>query len=501
MGSRLVFLACFLLLVLVVREVSARGNHIQVKGGSLRKRGSRRENKQGSAFEERRFSPIDGDDEDFLVVAASGKGEESFFSKDSTKGLLCILGGALMHITLGTLYCWGNFMSYAPESLKFFDGAKHPGVSPDALLIMPATLASQCLTMPFGAQLAAKYGSRATMMLGAIIVSAGVFLSSYATSLTSFLMLYAVMFGAGIGLSYTSPMIAGWKWMPDKKGLVSGAILTGFGAGGFFFNIIGTKLVNPRALNPVDGVFPDEVYNNFPSMLRKLGALYLIGGFAGSMLVTEPAKPAGGSKAAAPAVGTGIKESLTTKQFWLMWTMIVCSASAGLNVAAIYKQFAASSPALTGDSFQALVGGLGALFNGVGRLFWGQISDSIGFKKSFMGLTLFQAMLHAYYPFSGGSKFTFAAATCLCFFFLAGNFALMPPAIQKMFGPKNGALIYGLVYSAFGVASIGGMILGKSLKAQFGLEGVFRVLSAMSVVGALLTSRLQPLASLPSSTV
>lgn len=147
------------------------------------------------------------------------------------------------------------------------------------------------------------------------------------------------------------------------------------------------------------------------------------------------------------------------------------------------------------------MGGLGALFNGVGRLFWGQISDSIGFKKSFMGLTLFQAMLHAYYPYSGGSKFTFAAATCMCFFFLAGNFALMPPAIQKMFGPKNGALIYGLVYSAFGVASIGGMILGKSLKAQFGLEGVFRVLSAMSVVGALLTSRLQPLPSLPSSTV
>jgi MFS transporter, OFA family, oxalate/formate antiporter len=192
---------------------------------------------------------------------------------------------------------------------------------------------------------------------------------------------------------------------------------------------------------------------------------------------------------------------LTAPQFWLMWGMIVFSASAGLNVASTYKQFAASSTALTGDSFQALVGGLGALFNGVGRLFWGQISDSIGFKKSFMGLTLFQAVLHAYYPYTADSKVAYAAATCMCYFFLAGNFALMPPAIQKMFGPKNGALIYGLVYSAFGVASIGGMILGKGLKAQFGLEGVFRALSVMSVFGALLTSRLQPLRSLPSSTV
>lgn len=413
---------------------------------------------------------------------------------------MCILGGAMMHITLGTLYCWGNFMSYAPESLKFYDGQQHPGASPDALIIMPATLASQCLTMPFGAQLAAKYGSRATMMLGAIIVSTGVFLSSYATSLSTFMMLYAVMFGAGIGLSYTSPMIAGWKWLPEKKGLVSGAILTGFGAGGFFFSLLGTKLVNPNSLNPVKGVFPDEVYNNFPSMLRTLATLYLVGGFAGALMVSEPAKPVSSGKAP-PAPGTGVVESLKTKQFWLMWSMIVCSASAGLNVAAIYKQFAAGSPALTGDSFQALVGGLGALFNGVGRLFWGQISDTIGFKKSFMGLTLLQSLLHAYYPFSGGSKFTFTVATCLCYFFLAGNFALMPPAIQKMFGTKNGALIYGLVYSAFGVASIGGMLLGKSLQANFGFEGVFRVLSAMSVVGALLTSRLQPLASLPSSTV
>ena len=404
-----------------------------------------------------------------------------------------------MHITLGTLYCWGNFQSYAPESLKFFDGKSHPGATPDSSFVMPVTLVAQCLAMPFGAKLAAKYGARATMIFGSIIVSAGVFFASYMKTLSSFLMFYAVLFGLGIGVSYTSPMMAGWKWLPNKKGLVSGAILMGFGAGGFLFNIIGTNLVNPRKHNPVEGVFPREVYNNFPRMLRTLATLYLVGGLAGSMLVTEPKKDAKSTKA--PPPGVSVEEALQSPQFWLMWSMIVSSASAGLNVAAIYKQFAATSPALTGDSFQALVGGLGALFNGVGRLFWGQLSDSIGFKKSFTILTVVQAMLHAYYPYAAGSKISLWSRYMPVLLLPCGQLRSMPPAIQKMFGAKNGALIYGLVYSAFGVASIGGMILGKSLKATFGFEGVFRVLSIMSMLGAVITSQLHPLKSLPSSSV
>ena len=30
------------------------------------------------------------------------------------RGPAAIIGGALAHLTLGTLYCWGNFLSYSP---------------------------------------------------------------------------------------------------------------------------------------------------------------------------------------------------------------------------------------------------------------------------------------------------------------------------------------------------------------------------------------------------
>ena len=65
------------------------------------------------------------------------------------------------------------------------------------------------------------------------------------------------------------------------------------------------------------------------------------------------------------------------------------------------------------------------------------------------------------YVISVYSQPLFLAANCMSYFCLAGNFAMMPPAIQRMFGPKNGALIYGLVYSAFGTASLATILLSK----------------------------------------
>lgn len=181
--------------------------------------------------------------------------------------------------------------------------------------------------------------------------------------------------------------------------------------------------------------------------------------------------------------------------------MVVASATAGLNVASVYKQFAATSSSLNGDGYQALVGGLGALFNGLGRLFWGTLSDKIGFKNSFTILTLIQAGLHFVFTKSSSSKAAFAVALCSSYFLMAGNFALMPPAIARLYGPKQGTLIYGILFSAFGTASIGGMYLSKALKAAYGWDGSFRILASMSIFACFLTTLVSPIASFAQSAI
>lgn len=323
------------------------------------------------------------------------------------RGVACVVGGALAHFTFGSLYCWGNFSSYAPHALR-------------SDYIFPFTVVAQCLTMPFGPIIAKQLGSRYTLLLGCWIMASGVYLASYAKDLATFTFCYSFMFGGGVGIAYAAPMIAGWSWMPQSKGLVSGAILTGFGLGGFCFNLIGTSMVNPKGIDQANGKFPHEIYLQFPIMLRKLALSYACISLFAAMLITQPVLKVIADEddeegyendkdkilrdLSTEVLGVTIKEALHTSQFWLMWLMIITSASAGLNVASMYKQFASVSPALKGDAYQALTGGMGALFNGFGRLFWGSICDRIGFKASFTILTVAQAFIQLMYPYSPHSK-------------------------------------------------------------------------------------------------
>lgn len=261
--------------------------------------------------------------------------------------------------------------------------------------------------------------------------------------------------------------------------------------------------------------------------------------------------------------GLSVSQALSTPQYWLLWSMIITCATAGLNTATVYKQFAATSTTLTGDQFQTLVGGVGALFNGLGRLFWGSVLDKIGFKNAFTVLSVLQAGSMLTYFHSTDSKVSrcydiflnvnaaksatkwltslscvsnanaqdfcstimnfapylltvhmyficifalqmqtkFALNTCMLFFTLAGNFALFPPAVQRIFGPEAGTVIYGLIYSAFALASVAGGFLTKMLVVSLGWEKVFQVMAAMSLLATALATLVTPVAEFEKSVV
>lgn len=111
-----------------------------------------------------------------------------------------------------------------------------------------------------------------------------------------------------------------------------------------------------------------------------------------------------GSSGVYAARGLTVAQALRTRQFWLLWLMAAACATAGLNTAVVYKQFASTSAALTGDEYQALVGGIGALLNGLGRVSWGGLSDRIGFKAAFAVLSVLQAAAMLTYTTSAQSK-------------------------------------------------------------------------------------------------
>lgn len=90
---------------------------------------------------------------------------------------------------------------------------------------------------------------------------------------------------------------------------------------------VGTAIINPKGLNAVGGVYPDEVYANFPVMLRKLATIYAVVSAVGALGIRPPpAAPKtgknNGNGKVAKGSGLSLGQALKDRKFWLLWFMV-----------------------------------------------------------------------------------------------------------------------------------------------------------------------------------
>ncbi len=104
--------------------------------------------------------------------------------------------------------------------------------------------------MFLGGKLEIRVGPRAAATLGSCFLVGGPLLASRVTSLWAMLCTYGLLFGFGGGLTYTVPLVCGYRWEPNRKGLVSGVVLSGFGLSALVFNQVGAAFCNPDNLKP-----------------------------------------------------------------------------------------------------------------------------------------------------------------------------------------------------------------------------------------------------------
>lgn len=110
----------------------------------------------------------------------------------------------------------------------------------------------------------------------------GIFMSSYAKNLIVFVLLYGGLSGMGSGITYLLPMVCGWEYFPEKKGLVTGIIIGSFGAGSFFFIQIAKYIVNPYDeptsihINDILSYFDEDISLRVPIMLRQLCLIWSV---------------------------------------------------------------------------------------------------------------------------------------------------------------------------------------------------------------------------------
>ena len=129
-------------------------------------------------------------------------------------------------------------------------------------------------------------------------MSAGVALTYFSIKVSFWLVLvtYGLMFGVGMGVSYTAPLAVAMKWMPRWKGVASGVVVSGFGLGALAFSPVQTLYINPSNIPPVPDPY-DENQNHFtdlellqriPSMFLILGATFAVMQLIGVLLIADP---------------------------------------------------------------------------------------------------------------------------------------------------------------------------------------------------------------------
>jgi len=286
---------------------------------------------------------------------------------------------------------------------------------------------------------------------------AGYFASAH--SLAGLYVSYGALGGIGMGMGYITPVATITKWFPDRRGLMTGVAVAGYGAGALIMSPFAARSILARGV---------------PATFEMLGLVYLVLVVLAAQFYSNPPagwKPAGwtptGNVAkAATTYDFTVADAMRTRQFWTLWLMLFLNVSAGIMIISQASPIAQQLVHMTPVAAAAMVG-LISIFNGAGRVFWAWISDSIGRARVYVLLYAIQAIVFFMLP-SLTNLTLFSAALAIIGLCYGGGFGTMPSFTADFFGSKFMGGIYGWILLAWGAGAVPSPILIAHLRQTTG---------------------------------
>ncbi|HZK44354.1 MAG TPA: OFA family MFS transporter [Syntrophomonadaceae bacterium] len=388
---------------------------------------------------------------------------------------LVVLGALIMQLSLGAIYTWSLFNNPLVEKFGWDPAA--------TVFTFSVTLAFFALSVIIAGRIQDKIGPRIVATAGGILTGLGVATASFATTPMMMYITYGFIAGIGIGSAYVTPLATCVKWFPEKRGLINGLVLAALGLGGVLFKPVILHFIATYGVSTAF-LYLGIIY----------GTLIVIGA---QLLATPPEgytppgwtppEPATADSFLAGANDYTTSQAIKTPQFLILVLWMVITATSGLMIISVAADIGMTmvglSLAAAGNAVVTI-----SLFNAVGRLFWGGVSDKVGRIPSVFTIVVLLGLAMIFMSLISMTYVTFLLATCVVGFCFGGTAALFPTITAEWFGTKNVGNNYGAVFLFYGISAL----IAPRLSMALGFETAFLVGAVACAVAAALALFVKP---------
>ena len=374
-------------------------------------------------------------------------------SLDKKRWLILVLS-CLTNLCIGSVYAWSVFANPMAAYLSEINGYEIESLA----IIFTIANSVGPITMITGGMMTDKIGPRGVIVIGGLLFGAGMIASGFANSVPMLMLTYGLGVGLGSAMVYGCTVSNSVKWFPDKKGFAGGIMTAAYGISSVIIPIIANNLISNYGIT---------------ATFKILGLVMLIIIEVCSIVIDKcPADYCPkNSNPVSIDIENGIEEKnwkqmISDSRFILMLIMLCCGAFSGLMITSQASIIAQSMMGMSVTNAALIVSVL-ALFNTVGRICAGIVSDKIGAIKT-ISLVFILLMVGQFCLFISNENLVivFCLGILIIGFCFGSIMGIYPGFTASQFGSKNNGVNYGIMFIGFALAGCLGPTIMATIYAN-----------------------------------